>query len=93
MDKPRLFAFPRPSLVFSFLANDEEGRWKKLALLAAVFYVVFPIDAVPDLIPVWGWLDDLGATALAMAFLSWAVAPYAGGSLEPERVVLRRKVR
>jgi uncharacterized membrane protein YkvA (DUF1232 family) len=77
MEKHRFVAFPRPSLVFSFLANDQEHKWKKLALLAAVFYVLFPIDAIPDLIPFWGWLDDLGATGLALAFLSWAVAPYA----------------
>lgn len=77
MQKTAVFALPRPSLVFSFLANEKESRWKKLALLAAVLYVVFPLDAVPDLIPVWGWLDDLGVTTLALAFLSWVVAPYA----------------
>jgi uncharacterized membrane protein YkvA (DUF1232 family) len=76
MPRARTLTLPRPSSVFAFLADAEASRWKKLALLAAAFYVIFPIDLVPDLIPIWGWLDDAGAVTLALAFLSWAVAPY-----------------
>ena len=30
-----------------------------LPVLAAILYVVSPVDVVPDFIPGFGWLDDL----------------------------------
>lgn len=38
----------------------------KGALLAAIIYVVSPVDLIPDAIPVAGWIDDLVAMALAL---------------------------
>ncbi len=40
---------------------------RALAILAALFYVVCPVDVVPDFIPGLGWLDDL----LVLGFLGW----------------------
>lgn len=37
----------------------------KLSGLLAVLYVVAPLDLIPDVIPVIGWLDDLAALPLA----------------------------
>jgi uncharacterized membrane protein YkvA (DUF1232 family) len=34
--------------------------------LLAVLYLVFPLDFVPDILPVLGQLDDLGIIALAL---------------------------
>lgn len=42
--------------------------WKALSIVIAMLalaYDVSPIDAVPDAIPVLGWLDDVGITAFA----------------------------
>jgi uncharacterized membrane protein YkvA (DUF1232 family) len=39
----------------------------KGALLAALVYVVSPIDLIPDAIPVAGWVDDLVAMTLALS--------------------------
>lgn len=32
---------------------------KLVAVVIALLYVLWPIDLVPDLIPVIGWLDDV----------------------------------
>ena len=43
--------------------------WKALSILiamAAVAYDLSPIDAVPDALPVLGWLDDVGFTVMAV---------------------------
>ncbi len=48
----------------------------KILFLLALAYVVMPVDAVPDVIPVVGWLDDLGVVAIASAFLWRAIEPY-----------------
>lgn len=42
--------------------------WKALSIaiaMLALAYDVSPIDAVPDGIPVLGWLDDVGMTIMA----------------------------
>lgn len=42
--------------------------WKAFSIviaMAAVAYDLSPIDAVPDAIPVLGWLDDVGVTVMA----------------------------
>ncbi len=67
---PRLRAFQR------FWKDKNAASWKKLLLLLLTFYVVFPIDFVPDLVPIWGWLDDMGAMSFALLLLSWVLGPY-----------------
>ena len=39
-------------------------------LLLTAIYVVSPIDFVPDVIPILGWLDDLGVIGFACSALS-----------------------
>lgn len=50
---------------------DPQGAspvWKALSVVIAMLalaYDVSPIDAVPDTIPVLGWMDDVGFTIMA----------------------------
>jgi len=48
--------------------------WKAvISILATLLYDVSPIDLVPDVIPILGWLDD-GLVTIVMfgfAFASW----------------------
>ena len=46
-----------------------------LAILAAVAYVVSPVDVVPDFIPGFGWLDDL----FVVGALLWYLRSQQGG--------------
>jgi uncharacterized membrane protein YkvA (DUF1232 family) len=46
-------------------------------VLFAVVYVVMPFDLIPEaIIPVLGWLDDVGVVALALAHLARVTAKY-----------------
>ncbi len=52
-----------------YLRDPGVAVWRKLAGVAAVAYVLWPLDLIPDGIPVLGWLDDAGIVAAAAAFL------------------------
>lgn len=41
---------------------------KVLILLAALAYTLSPIDLIPDVAPVIGWLDDAGVDAAALLY-------------------------
>lgn len=47
----------------------------KAVPLVAALYIVWPIDALPDLLPVLGQVDDLGLTPIALQlFIRWCPA-------------------
>ena len=41
--------------------------WAKTVIIAALGYFISPIDAIPDIIPVVGYADDLGVLVAAVA--------------------------
>lgn len=76
-----LMASPRG--LWRFL-RDPAAPWApKLVTLLAAIYVVVPTDLVPDLAPIIGWLDDLGLTAVAMAFVASQAAKYERAHEDP----------
>jgi len=48
------------------LFNKNLPSKNKGALLAGIVYVVSPIDLIPDVIPIAGWVDDLIVMAMAL---------------------------
>lgn len=55
-----------------------------IILGAALLYLLSPLDCIPDLIPVVGWLDDAGVLALAIGF----VMARLNGSSNPEELAV-----
>ena len=41
-----------------------------IVLGAALLYFISPIDCIPDVLPIVGWMDDIGVLALAMGFVA-----------------------
>lgn len=41
--------------------------WAKTTIIGALGYFISPIDAIPDITPIIGYLDDLGVLTLAIA--------------------------
>ena len=46
---------------------------KLVVLLIWGGYIISPIDILPDTMPLIGWIDDIGISALAMAFFNWRI--------------------
>jgi uncharacterized membrane protein YkvA (DUF1232 family) len=59
-----------------YFKDSRASLFGKAFVLFAVAYVVFPLDAIPDVAPVVGWLDDLGVVSLAMWHLSRVIGKY-----------------
>jgi len=60
-----------------YFRDEQVPGWRKFVVVGAVAYVLLPIDLIPDLVPVLGWLDDIGAIGAALAFLSRDVSSHA----------------
>ena len=67
-------------------ADPATPRWARLAIIGALGYFISPIDAVPDMIPGIGFVDDLGV-------LTAAVATVATSITEEHRAKARDKMR
>jgi len=61
------------ALLLYYAAQEEKApKWAKATIASALGYFIVPLDAVTDLTPGIGYVDDLGVPALAIA----AVAAY-----------------
>jgi len=85
-DEPRFFALVRgaarkvpflPTAVTLYYCwkDSDTPLWVKALILGALGYFVFPFDAVPDMLPVIGWLDDAGVIMAAFATIRAYVKP------------------
>jgi uncharacterized membrane protein YkvA (DUF1232 family) len=61
--------------LFYAAQRDEVPVKAKAVIYSALGYFILPTDAIPDLIPVVGYADDLGALALAVATVAAYVDP------------------
>ena len=61
-------------MVWAMLRNPAApGKAKLVALLAAV-YIISPVDLVPDVIPILGWIDD-GVISILLFKLAFKLLP------------------
>jgi uncharacterized membrane protein YkvA (DUF1232 family) len=57
-----------PALKMYYCAMDSDTPlWAKTTIFAALGYFISPIDAIPDLVPLVGYSDDLGVLVAAIA--------------------------
>ena len=74
--------------VSRYFRDSQVSLARKSLAFFAVLYGVMPLDAIPDVIPVIGWLDDLGIIAAVTAFIWRDVKKHAAArlaSLNPPR--------
>ena len=57
-----------PALKMYYAALDSNTpAWAKATIVGALGYFISPIDAIPDVVPVVGYSDDLGVLVAALA--------------------------
>jgi uncharacterized membrane protein YkvA (DUF1232 family) len=56
---------------------DRRVRWQRKAIVvAALVYFITPLDAIPDLAPLIGYMDDLGVITATLRFLGKELMSY-----------------
>ncbi len=46
-------------LLWHALRHPQAPLWLKVGCIGIVIYLLSPVDLIPDMIPVLGWVDDL----------------------------------
>ena len=77
-------------LALRLLRDPRVPIWQKALPLAALLYVLSPIDLAPDFIPVLGQLDDLAVILAAIEGLIRAAPPHV---VDEHRAALARRIR
>lgn len=52
-------------ILYYCFSDGDTPAWAKGVILAALGYFISPVDAIPDMTPIVGYADDLGALIAA----------------------------
>ena len=73
--KTTLAKIGRARALVRYFRDPAASIFGKLFVLAAVVYVICPVDLIPD-VPIVGWLDDIGVMGVAVAWMWKVVGRY-----------------
>lgn len=62
--------------LYKYMKDPDVAWYRKSIVVAALVYFISPIDTIPDLTPLFGYLDDLGVIAAVLKFLGSELTPY-----------------
>jgi len=59
----------RLKTVIALMRNPKVSKFPKFLVVAAILYLLWPWDIIPDVAPVVGWLDDIAFLIGAISLL------------------------
>ncbi|MGK6352838.1 YkvA family protein [Parapedobacter sp. DT-150] len=59
-----------------FAGRYHMNKWNLSIIAATIAYVISPLDAIPDMIPLMGWMDDVTIVAYAVSKLTDEIERY-----------------
>ncbi len=62
-------------VLYHCLRDPNTPKWARARIMGALGYFIFPLDAIPDILPGAGYSDDLGVLALALASVVHHIKP------------------
>lgn len=62
--------------LYRYMRDGQVAWYRKSIVVGALIYFISPIDTIPDLAPLVGYLDDLGVVMAVMKFLGREILPY-----------------
>ena len=62
--------------LFRYMKDGKIPWYRKSVVVAALAYFIMPVDAIPDMMPFIGYLDDFGVIAAVLGYLGREIKPY-----------------
>ncbi len=62
--------------LYRYMTDKYVPWYRKSIVVAALIYFISPIDAIPDIAPLVGYLDDLGVIAAVIRYMGHELVPY-----------------
>jgi uncharacterized membrane protein YkvA (DUF1232 family) len=62
--------------LFNYMRDPVVSWHRKAIVVAALIYFISPIDTIPDITPLIGYLDDLGVITALMKYLGSELSAY-----------------
>lgn len=62
--------------LYRYMVDPTVQWYRKSIVVAALVYFISPIDAIPDIAPLVGYLDDLGVIAAVIKYMGSELIPY-----------------
>lgn len=62
--------------LYRYMKDAMVGWHRKVIVIAALIYFISPVDTIPDLTPLFGYLDDLGVISALLKFMGNELIPY-----------------
>lgn len=62
--------------LYRYMRDKYVPWYRKSIVIGALIYFISPIDTIPDIAPLVGYLDDLGVITAVLKFLGSELIPY-----------------
>ena len=62
--------------LYRYMVDKHVPWYRKSIVISALIYFISPIDAIPDIAPLVGYLDDLGVITAVIKYLGHELVPY-----------------
>ncbi len=62
--------------LYAYMKDPNVSWYRKAIVIMGLVYFISPIDTIPDIAPLIGYLDDLGVIAAVVKFLGSELVPY-----------------
>ncbi|CUU07147.1 Uncharacterized membrane protein YkvA, DUF1232 family [Candidatus Thermokryptus mobilis] len=62
--------------LYKYMKDPQVPLIKKAIVIFALIYFILPLDSIPDISPIVGFLDDIGIVAMVIKYLSKEIEPY-----------------
>lgn len=62
--------------LFRYMIDSNVQWYRKSIVVGALIYFIAPIDTIPDIAPLVGYLDDLGVITAVLKYLGSELIPY-----------------